>query len=80
MGLYVAMVCFWLFGIVHTNYWRAATIVNVLFMLGLGIGRIISIIVDGIPSSIWLYGTVGELVIAAWGIFNLNHYKQKSAV
>ena len=44
-------------------------------MIGLGFGRIISITVDGIPTSGYVYGTIGELVLGFYGLYvlvNLN--------
>ena len=40
-------------------------------MFGLGIGRIISIIFDGIPSTIFISGTFGELIIGFYGLYQL---------
>ena len=42
MGLYLAFASFWIIGIFKPNYWKAATISNVLFMIGLAFGRTIS--------------------------------------
>jgi hypothetical protein len=76
MGLYLGFASLWVVGIFKFTYWRTATISNMLFMLGLGFGRIISIISDGTPSTIFIFGTAGELVLGlyAWYQFrNLSH-------
>ena len=78
MGLYLAMAGFWLYGVINPNYWKAATLVNILFMLGLAVGRTVSILLDGIPSDLWILGTIGEFVIGFWGIYNLRKYKSSS--
>jgi hypothetical protein len=74
MGLYLGMVAFWVIGIFKPSYWRSATISNVIFMIGLALGRIISLIIDGIPSITFSIGLALELTLALWGIKNLNKY------
>ena len=75
MGLYIAMSIFWIIGIIKSQFWRAATLSNVLFMLGLALGRIVSILLDGIPSYIFLLGLIIEVILGAWGVINLKKYK-----
>ena len=74
MGLYLGMAIFWLYGIYSASYWRPATISNILCMAGLAIGRILSLILDGIPSRTFLFGIGLEVVFAIWGILNLWRY------
>lgn len=69
MGIYLAFSSFWIIGIINSNFWKAATISNMLFMLGLGFGRIISMLFDGIPSSIFVLGTVGELILGFYAYY-----------
>lgn len=71
MGLYLAFASFWIIGVIKPNYWKAATISNLLFMLGLAFGRIISMLYDGLPSPLFICGTIGELVLASYGFFQL---------
>jgi hypothetical protein len=75
MGLYLGMAILCLFGISKTRQWRTATISNIFFMIGLAVGRIISLVVDGIPSIYFSVGIVLELTLAIWGIINLNKYQ-----
>jgi len=72
MGLYLAMTAFWVTGIYKPAYRRSATIANVLFMSGLAAGRIFSLIVDGVPSTLFLIGLALELILACWGMWNLK--------
>ncbi len=72
MGLYLAFASLWILGITNKKYWIVATISNVLFMLGLGFGRIVSVIFDGIPSTIFVLGTFGELVLGFYGWYQLK--------
>jgi hypothetical protein len=44
-------------------------------MAGLGFGRIISLLLDGFPSAVFFIGTAGELVLAIFGMIQLQHYK-----
>ena len=75
MGLYIAMSVFWIIGIIRSRFWIAATLSNILFMMGLALGRIASIVLDGIPSTIFLIGLIVEIILAAWGTINLKKYK-----
>jgi hypothetical protein len=72
MGLYLGFASLWILGIINSNFWKTATISNMLFMLGLGFGRIISIVVDGIPSTIFIFGTIGELVLGFYALYTLK--------
>lgn len=76
MGLYLAFACLWILGIVKSEYWKTATISNMLFMGGLASGRILSLFFDGSPSTIFLVGTTGELVLSIYGLFALKHYRE----
>jgi hypothetical protein len=38
-------------------------------------GRTISLVIDGVPSIYFLVGLVLELLLALWGIINLNKYQ-----
>lgn len=80
MGLYLGMAVFWLIGIFKPSHWRIATMSNVLFMIGLALGRIISLITDGIPSIPFSIGLALELTLALWGIKNLNKYGANDCV
>jgi len=77
MGLYLAFSVLWILGILKSNYWYAATLSNMLFMLGLASGRIISLVIDGMGSKIFFIGAVGELTLAIYGIYQLKK-QQKS--
>jgi hypothetical protein len=76
MGLYLGFSAIWILGIFKTNYWKIATITNTIFMLGLGFGRIISILLDGTPTSGYIFGTVAELVLGIYGVWVLNNHEE----
>jgi hypothetical protein len=48
---------------------------NIVFMGGLAAGRLLSLVVDGVPSLYFLAGLLVELLFAFWGLRNLKKYK-----
>ena len=72
MGLYLAFSLLWIQGVLKSKFLNVALISNVLFMLGLGFGRVISTVLDGLPSMPYLLGMVGELVLGFYGLWILN--------
>jgi hypothetical protein len=75
MGLYLAFSVLWILGIFKSNYWYAATLSNMLFMLGLACGRIVSLLLDGMPSLVFFVGTIGELILALYAFYQLKKIK-----
>ena len=75
MGLYLSFASFWIVGILQSKYWKAATISQVLFMLGLAFGRIISVLLDGMPSAIFSFGILGELILGVFGWYQCQKHK-----
>jgi hypothetical protein len=74
MGLYIAMSLFWIHGIIRIQFWRMATMSNIVFMGGLAAGRTISFIADGMPSKSFVIGYLLEIALLAWGLLNLKKY------
>lgn len=72
MGLYLCFAAFWVIGLKHSSYRKAATLSNMLFMFGLASGRLISFAIDGMPSAVLLLGTLGELIIAVYAYRQLK--------
>ncbi|GAB4153628.1 MAG: hypothetical protein Tsb0033_00440 [Winogradskyella sp.] len=72
MGMYLTFSLLWIWGIFKSQFLETALISNMVFMLGLGVGRSISIVLDGLPSIGYLLGTVGELVLGLYGLWLLN--------
>jgi Domain of unknown function (DUF4345) len=77
MCLYLSMAVFWLSGIFYSRIWTIATISNILFMLALALGRLISFVLDGIPSVILIIGFFGEALLALFAWLNLRKHNQK---
>ena len=63
MTLYMALGLFWLFAAFNQKYRNAAVLTTVIFAGGLVIGRILSLLVDGRPSTILLFYTALELAL-----------------
>ena len=74
MGLYLGSSIIWLFGIFITNYLKIALVSNMIFMLGLGSGRVLSLIVDGTPTFGYLFGTFAELFLGVYGFWVLKRW------
>lgn len=72
MGLYLAFASFWGLALVQNQYWRVATLSNMIFMLGLSLGRFVSFATDGLPSPLLLLGSLGELTLAAYAAYLLR--------
>jgi Domain of unknown function (DUF4345) len=77
MVLYLAISALWLMGIYNKKYWLTATITNIFLMGGLALGRISSLFLDGMPSPIFLWGTLGEMVLAVFAFYQLRKWERK---
>lgn len=75
MGLYWGVSALWLLGLFKEKYLYAALLSNVVFMLGLGFGRLISLVLDGTPTVVLLFGTFGELLLGFYGVWVLKRFK-----
>jgi hypothetical protein len=78
MGIYLAFASFWCLALIRKHYWKTATLSNMIFMLGLAFGRLVSFVMDGIPSSLLFVGFFGELVLALYGIVQLKKAEKQS--
>ncbi len=77
MCLYLGVSLVWILGIWKTKYWKSATQLNVLFMLTLAIGRVLSMLTDGLPSSGYIFGVIAEFCIGLLSIYQLKKYNTK---
>lgn len=77
MCLYLGISIVWILGIWKTKYWKTATQLNILFMLSLAIGRMISMLMDGFPTGGYIFGIIAEFVLGSYSIFQLKKYSQK---
>ncbi|WP_420574950.1 DUF4345 domain-containing protein [Kordia sp.] len=76
MGSYFALGIYWGYSVYFQKHWRSATYSVVFFMGGLAAGRLLSIFIDGIPSTAFTVGTILEIVFVIWGCYNLKIYKE----
>lgn len=72
MGLYLGFSVLWILGVIKPNYLKLALVSNMIFMLGLGFGRLLSLAVDGIPTFAYIFGTFGELILGFYGLWVLK--------
>lgn len=72
MGLYLGFSILWLIGIFKKDYLKLAVVTNIIFMLGLGFGRLISIVTDGVPTPAYIYGTICEFILGCYGFWVLK--------
>lgn len=70
MGLYIGFSMLWILGIFKTNDLKLALVTNFVFMLGLGFGSVLSLVLDGTPTFKYIFGTF------AGYIFGGNDKKQ----
>lgn len=74
MGLYLTVSAVWILGTIKPHLWKAATILHIVFMLGLAFGRALSMLVDGIPSQAYVTGFVLELILGIYSVFQFRKY------
>ena len=69
MGLYIALSIFWVAGAFKKSMRLAALWSMTIFMTGIALGRILSIIIDGFPYPIFLFYTGIEIFSALIGFY-----------
>ncbi len=74
MMLYVGVSSVWILGVWKTEYWTKATELNILFMLALGIGRMLSLFTDGLPTDGYVFGIIAEFTIGLFSIYQLKRF------
>jgi hypothetical protein len=72
MGLYLGMIVLWVLGAFWANLTWVAVIAEVAFMFGLALGRVISIVIDGMPSMLLVVYAVLEIAMGLWGVLILK--------
>ena len=72
MFLYFGIAFIWVLGIVRPDFWKFATILVIVFMGCLALGRVFSWILDGRPSLFLTLGLFGELVLC---LFSFRQYR-----
>ena len=76
MGLYIDLSIFWVAGAFKKSLRLAALWSMTIFMTGIALGRILSIIIDGFPYPIFLFYTVIEIFSALMGYFLIKYWNE----
>jgi len=79
MGLYLGFVVFWVIGAFNERVREAALYSLVIFMMGVAAGRILSIIVDGVPHWLLIVYLLLELCLGSAGMLLLKKADYKNA-
>ncbi|UPR46634.1 DUF4345 domain-containing protein [Vibrio cyclitrophicus] len=79
MGLYLALALFWVSGALIKKYRLPALCSLVVFMLGLAAGRVISLVLDGMPHWLLFVYLILELGFGLVGI-KMIHKEQSETV
>jgi len=61
-GLYIALVAFWIIGAYNSNLQLPALWSLTIFMTGIALGRVASILIDGLPSPILIFYLFIEII------------------
>ena len=72
MGLYLALILFWCAGAFKIQVRQAALYSLIVFMLGLAVGRMLSLAIDGMPHWLLIVYLVLELGFGVMGLVLLK--------
>ena len=69
MGLYIALNVFWIIGAFKKTLLLPAMWSLTIFMTGIGLGRMLSLFIDGIPYPAFILYMLLEFIFAIFGFF-----------
>ena len=69
MGLYIALNVFWIIGAFKKTLLLPAIWSLTIFMTGIGLGRMLSLFIDGIPYAAFIIYMLLEFIFAIFGFF-----------
>ena len=72
MGLYLAISFYWIIGALNENLKLSALWSMFVFMTGIGSGRLISVYLDGTPSTIFMFFLFIEIISAVLCLFFIS--------
>jgi len=72
MGLYLAISLYWIIGALYENVKLSALWSMFVFMTGIGSGRLISVYLDGTPSTIFMFFLFIEIISAVLCLFFIS--------
>ena len=73
MGLYIGCVLLWVFGAFNKSLMVPALWSMFVFMLGIGLGRALSLLLDGMPDMIFVLFMIFEFMAAAITFYLLKN-------
>lgn len=79
MGLYLALICFWIAGAMHSGLRMPALWSLFVFTLGLALGRLLSLFVDGWPGPLLFAYFPAELALAASAAWLISRDRDRHA-
>ena len=74
MFLYLGMANILILGVLKSEYWKFATLLVIVFMGSLALGRTMSFFLDGSPSLIFILGLFGEFILAIFGYWQFRRW------
>lgn len=74
MGMYLGFSLLWILGIIKASYFKVALITNIIFMLGLGSGRLLSWCIEGTPTFGYQFGAFAELFLGFYGLWVMKYH------
>jgi hypothetical protein len=75
MGLLLGQAIFYFLGAFNPNLRKPALYTLVIFMLGLAVGRVFSLIIDGIPEFGLIFSLIAEIIMGFLGLILLREDK-----
>ena len=72
MGLYFGQIIFWYMGFAKDGLRRPALYMMAIFMFGLVAGRVLSMLIDGVPNWLLLFYLFLELLMGTMAIYALR--------
>jgi len=76
MGLYISLCTFWVIGARFEKLRLSALWSLVIFMTGVALGRILSLILDGMPSPLFIFYLVVEIIAAIIGFKLISNFQK----
>ena len=76
MGLYIALCVFWVIGARYEKLRLPALWSLAIFMTGIASGRFLSLILDGMPSSLFVFYLTVEIIAAVIGFKLINNLQK----
>jgi hypothetical protein len=80
MGLYISLIAFWIIGARYKSLQLPALWSLTIFMLGLAMGRLLSLVIDGLPYPPFVLYMLLEFLFAAVGYKFIHDLNQRQGL